>query len=476
MRRVLAQLDPHAKHPAMPAMLCAAAPAARLRARPGWLLACLGLTVGLTGCSEELLEPGRIEFIGAGDSEPWREPGFEIQVTKTDEAGSTQDFARFDSPATGFSLGRGAVGRVHVRGRNAQGDVEFSADSVFIDPLGVAERTLPLPVGRAGSLSLTDRLAEQLAQPLVLSAVVAERYLLSASADARGQLYDLGLWRRSDPFDLPCPSETDCRIQTLLVFDGWIGVFIGPGGASFLDFGSGDQGTLDPPEAGLFQAVAGGQVISAPSGDHYVIGATRLEAATDRVLHIHTDGELSALRLASPRQGAAAAYLDGRGLLVVGGSDTAAGIEQLKPQATAFDTLSAAPDPTRGAAIFEAADGVFRVGGGGDGTAAPSAKLDLGCASACEPAIVGDPLGSADPVSLGTTAGGEVLLLANGPSGESQLFGVSTSQSALQLTPIGSDLEGSASLLQPLPTGQLAVLGGANSSGPLLSLQIYFQR
>ncbi len=458
----------------MPATPRAAQRRRRSATKPHWLLG-LVLGFGCLSCSEELLEPGRIEFVSASGAEPWLEPGFEVQVTKTDQAGDTQDLLSFDTPASGFSLGRGGVGRVHVRGRDSQGEVEFSADSVLIDPRGVAERVLPLPVGQAGSLGLAEPLAP-LDAPIQLSGVVAERYLLSVSAEARGSLYDLGLWRASEAFDLPCPSEADCRIQTLLVFDGWIGVFIGPAGASYLDFATGDQGQLAAPEPGAFGAVAGGRVVSAPSGDQYVIGATRPGVATDRVLRISPDGELSVLKLTSPRQGAAAAYLDGRGVLVVGGSDTAAGVEQLKPEATAFDALSAAPDPTRGAAVFEAADGVFRVGGGQGSAPAASAKLDLGCSTTCQPEVAGQALGSAESVSLARTEGGEVLLLASSASGESQLLRVSSDQSALQLTPLGSDPARTGGLLQRLPTGQLAVLGGSSSSGPLLSLELYFQR
>lgn len=436
----------------------------------------LGLvSLGLASCSEEILAPGEVELQPGLESTLWPEPApSRVRITTSDESGDEHDFEEYDGPVAGFSLGLGDLARFHLRASDSQGQTLVSADSIFIDPRGVAERVVPLVAGPAGAVGRVDHLSDGFGSPIEFSGVIARRYLLSV-AGREGRLYDLGLWRASEAFEVPCPSPEGCTIETVLVHQGWTAVFIGPDGASYLDFTTGDTGFLKDLDDGSYADVSGGQVFTGPDDELYVVGATRASAPSDRVLRLDTEGNLTLIRLASPRQGAAAAYLDGRGLLIEGGSASAAGAEQLKPGADAFDTLDLPPDATSGAALFETDSGIFRVGGGTDGSAAEAIRIDLGCAGPCAPESVGPALASASPVQLQTAENGDVLLLSQDDAGNARLLRIQADSLPLTFEPL-SISERSPGLLSLLPTGQLALTGGRTAGTASTLLEIYFQR
>ncbi|MEZ4232651.1 MAG: hypothetical protein R3B89_25975 [Polyangiaceae bacterium] len=432
------------------------------------------LGVCLVSCSEEILAPGEVKLEAGLESTLWPDPApNRVRITTSDEAGEEHIHKEFDAPIDGFSLGLGDVSRFHLRASDGQGETLVSADSIFIDPRGVAERVVPLVAGPAGRMGRVDQLADSFPEPVEFSGVIARRYLFTVSG-REGRLYDLGLWRASDPFDVPCPSASDCTVETVLVHQEWTAVFIGPSGASYLDFSTGETGFLKDLDGGSYADVSGGQVLRGPADELYVVGATRTSAPSDRVLRLDSDDGLTLIRLTSPRQGAAAAYLAGRGLLVVGGSATATGAEQLKPGADAFDSLDLPVDATSGAALFEADSGIFRVGGGEGGAPAPAVRLDLGCAAPCTLEVAGPPLASTRPVQLRTAENGDVLLLSEA-DGSAALQRVDASKLPVQLEPLTSS-QRSAGLLGSLPTGQVALVGGDANGQPSTLLEVYFLR
>ena len=444
-----------------------------MRIRGALTLAQLDLSLG--GCSEEILGPGQVKLEPGLESTLWPDPPpSRVNITTTSEDGTTHDFKQYDGPVDGFSLGLGDLARFHLRAADSQGNTLVSGDSIFIDPRGVAERVVPLVVGSAGKLGRVDQPAESFSAPIEFSGSIASRYLFSVSG-REGRLYDLGLWRASQAFDVPCPSETDCTIETVLVQQGWTAVFIGPSGASYLDFSTGATGFLEDLDGGGYADVSGGQVLSGPDDEIYVVGATRTSAPSDRVLRIAADNTLSVIRLASARQGAAAAYLAGRGLLVVGGSADAAGAEQLKPGADAFDTLDLPSDATSGAGLFESSAGIIRVGGALADAPAEMQRIDLGCAAPCPKQRAGPAVDSSAPVQLQTIEGGEVLLLGTGSDGNGALYRIDADSLPVSLEPV-STTPRSPGLLSLLPTGQVALTGGSSGSSASTLLEIYFQR
>ncbi len=80
-----------------------------------------------------------------------------------------------------------------------------------------------------------------------------------------------------------------------------------------------------PPGMTNWSDVAGGRTINASTGAVYVVGPTRNTSVSSYVLELGTDGNMNARTLSVPRQAAAATYVQGQGLLVVGGGNATDG-------------------------------------------------------------------------------------------------------------------------------------------------------
>src|SRR5262249_21962031 len=94
------------------------------------------------------------------------------------------------------------------------------------------------------------------------------------------------------------------------------------------------------------------------------------------------DGKASFAALMSPREGACATFVEGRGLVIVGGDAAAPGAELLASGAAIGTALPFPPDPVKdcGATTLDNAH-VAVVGGSG-----PVRVLDLACTTNCTPA------------------------------------------------------------------------------------------
>jgi hypothetical protein len=159
-------------------------------------------------------------------------------------------------------------------------------------------------------------------------------------------------------------------------------IVIDEAGATAVDLQLGRTGDMTPPAGGTFAEVAGGSTISAPDGTMFVVGATRTERGpTTRILRVASDGSVTFANLAAGREGACATWVEGRGLLVYGGSATAAGAELLAPGATVAAPLAITPDAIRGCGIAALDAGHAIVAGSG----APARVFDLACAAQCTP-------------------------------------------------------------------------------------------
>jgi hypothetical protein len=155
------------------------------------------------------------------------------------------------------------------------------------------------------------------------------------------------------------------------------------------DFSDNDAGILQPPAGATPADVAGGATVSGGS-DQYVVGPTRtIDGPTDAVLKIDSTGALSWFRLSSPRWGAAATWVDGRGLVIVGGSTSAAGVELLNAAGSATPLVQFAADPavSVGAATLDDMNLVVLAGGQlPDGSDPGVRVIDLSCTQAtCAP-------------------------------------------------------------------------------------------
>jgi hypothetical protein len=427
------------------------------------------LCIALSGCGEEIAEPGRVLLVEGADGDAWTaEPvPVTVEVDKTLASGDTVLLESATAPLESFSLGRGGVGRYVVTGKDAAGAVQARARSLPIDPAGFAERSLPLFVGRSERFSRAPgglSAGQELHPP---AAVLGGRYLFVA-----GDSYDLGAWTAVGSPKLSCP-EQPCRFSSLAgVGETLAGIGVGDDWAIWFDRAlSGDQGL--PAGLSSWAEVAGGRTLNAPDGSAFIVGPTRPEPPTQWVVEVSREGALFARALAAPRAGAAATWVDGLGLVVAGGNTGASdtGVERLPPGAAAFVQLAYPADPTTGAALV-ALDGstVLRAGGRtGSGDPAPSVEIALGCATGCSatlrPELV--PLDRAVGFALGD---GELIVVGDDPAGETAAARLGVA--GLSLLALREPRRGASALA--VPTGHIALFGGQRpDNSPALSVELF---
>jgi hypothetical protein len=432
------------------------------------------------GCgSEELFSPGELELTAGQESDTWsREPApLTVSVDRIDGSGSRETIATVPAPAARVSLGRGSVASYEINGRDAAGTTRVFGRSLPVEPEGFAGRSLPLFVGRSSSFSRPS--GNLLAPPGEggTAAVAAGRYVIVAGSSPDGFVqtdgYDLGFWAplASSP-RLSCPA-TPCRLLSLAMVSRTLLLGIGPSWAIWVDLetlASGDA----PLPAGMssYAEVAGGRAIEAPDGSVYVVGATRRAVATRTVLRVKADRTLTAAHLLTARAGAAAAWVDGRGLVVAAGSADGAGIELLADGAQAFVPLQFAPEAAAGAGLVGRGDTtVLRAGGRLlDGAPAPSATFDLACATSCTAEPLGDEVELDDATAYALASGG-ALVVGTAPDGTTAAVTLAAEGAATPV-PLREARRGAAALL--LPTSHIGVVGGVLLDGTAAtSIELY---
>ena len=440
--------------------------------------ACLVLTLLSAGCSQKLLPAGQVQLVTGHEKDTWTASPAPVHVTVDKLLASSGDKVSITSgkaPLTGFSLGTGAPGVYKVTARDASQVARVEGWSVDLDPAALADHTLPLFVQRSDAFARPPGLlgTDQGAAPPV--AVFGDRHVLLGGAAQSTKVvldgYDFGLWTPDTTGTaIACPSQP-CHFRSLAVV-GSVVLAVGDDWAVWSDLDVGEAGKAPLPDGlSSFADIAGGETITAPDGSAYIVGATRSTPPTASVLRIATDKSLTALSLVTPRAGASAAWVEGRGLVVVGGSDQGSGVEVAATDATAFQAVGYPADPTTGSGLV-ALDGstVLRVGGHDpQGKAAASVALTLGCNSACAAQTRGDPVPLA-PARAFHFDSGDVLVVgtdSSGMTGAIRLTG--NAQSKLTLREPRKD---ATAVLAP--TGQVAIVGGLLADGSSArSIELY---
>lgn len=304
------------------------------------------------------------------------------------ETGERTSLVRAPLPAERIDLGERdalSVVRVHVDAIDAEGRVLITGRSMPMQfgALGLAT----IFVQRTGEFARMPGPVGDGREAPAVAGVIGRFVFVSGGEGAPGgaaqtQLYDLGaLSRLERPPALPVAPKTVASYGTrqLLIHDE---------GATWFELSDSSVEVAQAPDGGAFAEVSGGAVIVTPDATTYVVGgARRAGGASARVLRVARDGALAFLSLTHARLGAAATWVEGRGLIVAGGSADTAGAELLAAGATRASALPFAPDATIGGAAAPL-DGsrVLLVGGVDEaGAAAIPRVLDLGCASACAP-------------------------------------------------------------------------------------------
>lgn len=315
-----------------------------------------------------------------------RAPAPTVLVVETiDIDGNRKPLATANLPTETLSLGdlpRSDVGAIAVTARDGAGTTLVRGETLLVQWGALELSPLEIFAQRTGELARMPRGPAAIGTPM--TALLSGRYVVAATGrDAN--LYDLLSLRTVTLPSLPRPAESVASFEsTLLVMDA--------AGADQVDLSSGITGALVAPTGGTWAEIAGGQTIAAPDGTQFVVGATRAvgRGATSRILVISTEGTASFASLISPREGACAAWVSGRGLVVVGGRADGAGVEVLATGTQTATPLAFPADPVHDCGAT-ALDGTRVLVAGGTGTATSATEgakvrvVDLACSANCAP-------------------------------------------------------------------------------------------
>jgi hypothetical protein len=388
-----------------------------------------------------------------------------LVVDALDLTGNAQEVARTALPADTLPLGdkaRTDVGAIRVTALDAAGKQLLRGETLYVQ-FGALENTpLEVFVQRLGELARMPRGGAVLDAPRL--GVTNARYIIAASG-MQVLVYDLLTLQALSGI----PSFP--RAAKSLVTFGAAAIAIDEQGATTIDLSTAQTSELTAPADGSFAEVAGGMTISAPDGSAYVIGGTRTSGGpSQRVLSITKDGAIAFVTLAVPREGACATWVDGRGVVIVGGNvpgaagttNATVGVEVLAPGSGQATRLSFPADAVKGcgASTLDASH-VLVAGGVGSsadvGGAAPARVVDLSCGSMCTPAIWPGPLPLVRAESF-TLAPGAALVAGDDAAGASHVFRVTATES--KEIPLKAPRRNARMIGLPVK-GTVAIVGGA---------------
>ena len=378
-------------------------------------------------------------------------------VQALDADGNAHELARTALPTDELSLGdksRTDVGALRVLAVDATGKTLLRGETLYVQFGALENSPLDVFLQRTGELARMPGSTVALDAPRLGLSVA--RYIVAASGTSIA-LYDLlRLGAVAGIAALPRPA------RSLVVF-GTAAVVVDEAGATTVDLSTNGASELVAPAGGTFAEIAGGTTVNVPDGSAYVVGGTRATGGpSSRVLVFGKDGTLGFATLAVPREGACASWVEGRGLVIIGGNATDAGIELLAPGATQSAKLAYAPDGVKGCGATSLdASHVLVAGGVGSpadvGGAAPARVIDLACAAACVPAVWPGamPLVRAESFSL---AQGAVLVAGDDATGASRVFRA-TAQGSTEISVKAA--RRNARLIGLPVAGTAAIVGGS---------------
>ncbi len=386
-----------------------------------------------------------------------------LRVEAVDSSGKVSLIASASLPATNVDLGKldqGTVASLQVSGLGANGERLVFGASLPMTFGALDGLTVPVFVQRTGELArMPGPLSDARTEPTL--AVLAGRYLLvgaggDPSLALTTQLYDFAT-------DAPVSSPpTLSRAPQSVALIGTVAWLIDDAGATRFDFATNTQAEVAVPAGGTFAEIAGGATVFANDGLQYIVGATRgTGAPTAAVLAIDAAGSHpSWSTLTSPRLGASAAWVDGRGLVVAGGSASAAGVEVVGPGATNGSALAYAPDASMGAGAAPLDSQHVLLAGGlrPSGQDAGVRAIDLGCTAQCTPvpwSALPVALASAQTFARGAAA---ALVIGNDASGTTHACDVGPTSS----TELATKAAHTKARAAVSPVGSVVLFGGAN--------------
>lgn len=294
----------------------------------------------------------------------------------------------------------------------------------------------------------------------------------SGASPTSTEIYDFLWWDAlSSPPTLPLVPVSAAFVGTT----GWL--FAADGTAQYFDLGYSDMGAITAPSGGSFADIAGGATVVGDKGVQYIVGATRTTGApTAAVLQIDPNdtsdqnyqvGRPTWVSLSAPRLGATATWISGQGLVVTGGSATAAGVEIVVLPTSGGTSVTGTPlpfaaDPTEGAGATALSNETVIVAGGlsagGDLTAINS--IDVSCRASCLESAWSMPL----PVPLLTaqafTLNSTTALIV----GNEAITGATHAYiaTATSLAEVATKVPHTNARAIWTPVGSIALVGGSN--------------
>jgi hypothetical protein len=409
---------------------------------------CGAMVLGLllSSCSDT--PEGTINIVTGDETEVFtRAPAAVMLVTeKVASDGKRTELSRAELPLDTVRLGdqqRTDVGALGVTGFDAAGKAVIRGESLLVQWGALENAALDVFVQRIGELARMPR-GPAAIDPLV-STMIAGRYVFAANGTAT-MLYDLlALKPVANAPVLPRPARSVASVGTAVVI-------IDEAGATTFDFSTGATYPLEAPTGGTFVEVSGGIRVAAPDATQYIVGGTRAAGGpTSRVFVLDKDSKATFAGLTAPREGACAAYVEGRGLVVVGGDAAGAGVELLAPGAAVATPLPFPPDPVKGCGATALDNSHVLVVGGG-----PVRVLDLACTTNCAAATWPDtiPLVRAETFTIAPDAAFVV-----GDDGTGTTHAYRASATGAREIPLRIPRRGAR--LLPTPAGAFAVFGGA---------------
>jgi len=406
---------------------------------------------------------GRLTLVTGAETDVFsRSPAAtSLVVDVVDTSGNRTNLVTAKLPTTEVDLGelpRTNVASVQVTGKDDVGTALVYGASVGLQFAILEGVTLPVFVQRKGEWArYPSALPDGRSAPLLVP--TARALIVSGGSDAAfaSQVtgYDVASYAA-------LTTLTVTRSARSMAIANASALLIDDTGASGLDLSAGTSFDVAAPTGGSYVEVAGGPTVYGEDGEAYVVGAGRTDgAATARVLKLDSAGKVTFLTMGAARRGAAVVWAKGRGLLVLGGNDTAPGADLLPKGATGSVTLPFPPDATRGASATMLNDTTVLVAGGTDAASSPQATrtFDLTCAASCVTASWKSTLTQAlTPTQLFTTSPTTALLVGDDAAGATHTFRLDTEAA----TEVPTKIARNRARASRVATGSIVLVGGGS--------------
>lgn len=364
-----------------------------------------------------------------------------------------------DAPKTNFL-------HVEITGKDATNARVLFGRTVVLQLGAAAGNTLPIFVQRTGSWArLPSPLADSRSHPLVIP--TTRTVLVGGGDEKQSQQvltgYDFATLKALGAYGTTVAARS-------LVIANAAALLIGTGlgddtkvSAVGYDLANAALFTFAVPSGGTLEEIVGGPTVQGDDGESYVVGPARATGTkTTRVLKVAKDGTATFLSFNQARLGAAAAWIKGYGLLVVGGGADK-GAEILPKGATVSNVIELPTDPTVGASLAQLDDTHAIVVGGdqGGGTGAPSRIINPRCLTGC----TADPWGANLPFTSTSTQlfgldASSALLLAEDGTGATHTFVVD----AKTITEIPTRIARHGARATRGPLGNIVLAGGGSGT------------